>query len=69
MAYQSKENIKSKFEKGDLPSQEDFENLIDSCYNAVEGYSGTVQFIDNNSVTNSVSISAGLIVNWTQSNI
>ena len=63
----TKEEIKSKFEKGDLPSQDDFGNLIDNCFNAVSGFSGTVQFIDNNLITNTITVSSGLIADWRQS--
>jgi hypothetical protein len=33
MAIRTAEYLKSRFEKGDLPSQEDFEDLIDSSVN------------------------------------
>lgn len=66
MARQDINDLKGKFEKGDLPSQDDFGDLIDSCYNSISGYNGTIQFIDNNSTTNIVTISAGLIANWRQ---
>jgi hypothetical protein len=47
MAIQASEELKSKFEKGDLPTQEDFADLIDSCYN--NSVSGDVTFF--NSIT------------------
>lgn len=66
MARQTSEYLKGKFEKGDLPTQDDFSDLIDSCYNTISGYYGHIQFIDNNNVTNSITISAGLIARWNQ---
>lgn len=47
MATQTSDYLKGKFEKGDLPTQEDFTDLIDSCYN--NSVSGDVTFF--NSVT------------------
>lgn len=47
MAIQTAEYLKGKFEKGDLPSQEDFADLIDSSINS--SISGNVTFF--NSVT------------------
>jgi hypothetical protein len=47
MAIQTSEYLKTKFEKGDLPSQDDFSDLIDSCINS--SISGNVTFF--NSVT------------------
>lgn len=47
MATQTSDYLKGKFEKGDLPTQEDFADLIDSCYN--NSISGNVTFF--NSVT------------------
>jgi hypothetical protein len=44
MAIQTSEELKSKFEKGDLPTQEDFADLIDSCYN--NSISGDVTFFN-----------------------
>lgn len=66
MAYISKENLTGKFENGDLPDGNDFKDLIDSCYNTISGYSGSIQFVDNNSITNLVTISGGLIFSWNQ---
>ena len=66
MARQTNEYLKGKFEKGDLPTQEDFSDLIDSCYNSISGYNGSITFVDNNSVTNVVTISSGLIARWSQ---
>jgi hypothetical protein len=45
MAIQSTEYLKDKFKKGDLPSQEDFSDLIDSCINS--SISGGVTFFDS----------------------
>jgi len=36
MALQTIEYLKSKFETGDLPDQNDFQDLIDSCYNLTQ---------------------------------
>lgn len=47
MAIQTAEYLKGKFEKGDLPTQEDFADLIDSSINS--SVSGSVTFF--NSVT------------------
>lgn len=47
MAIQTSEYLKGKFEKGDLPTQEDFADLIDSSINS--SISGNVTFF--NSVT------------------
>ena len=47
MAIQTAEYLKGKFEKGDLPTQEDFTDLIDSSINS--SISGNVTFF--NSVT------------------
>ncbi len=44
MAIQTAEYLKSKFEKGDLPTQEDFIDLIDSSING--SVSGSVTFFD-----------------------
>ena len=37
MAYQPIGTIKGYFEKGDVPSQGNFNDLIDSTYNATSG--------------------------------
>jgi hypothetical protein len=66
MSRQTSDHLKGRFEKGDLPSQDDFSDLIDSCFNAISGYNGSVTFVDNNSITNTVTISAGLIAKWVQ---
>jgi hypothetical protein len=66
MARKTKEELKSFFEPNDLPTDQDFSDLIDSCYNAISGYSGIIEFVDNNAVTNTVTISSGFIANWTQ---
>lgn len=66
MARKTKEELKSLFEPNDLPTDQDFTDLIDSCYNSISGYSGTIQFVDNNSTTNVVTISSGLIASWVQ---
>lgn len=47
MAIQTAEYLKGKFEKGDLPTQEDFTDLIDSSINS--SISGNVTFF--NSIT------------------
>jgi len=67
MARQTIEDIKSKFEIGDLPTQEDFSDLIDSCYNAISGgYTGHIQFEDTALVTHFITISGGMIADWEQ---
>ena len=45
MSIQTPEYLKSKFEKGDYPSQEDFSDLIDSSINS--SVSGNVTFFDS----------------------
>ena len=44
MAIQTSEYLKGKFEKGDLPTQEDFADLIDSSINS--SISGNVTFFN-----------------------
>jgi hypothetical protein len=45
MAIQTADYLKTRFEKGDLPSQEDFSDLIDSSINS--SISGNVTFFDS----------------------
>lgn len=35
MPYATKEDLKSRFEVGDIPTQKDFEDLLDSCHNGL----------------------------------
>lgn len=58
MAIQTAEYLKEKFEKGDLPTQEDFTDLIDSSINS--SVSGNVTFF--NSVTANDAIFCNSIV-------
>lgn len=66
MALQTREHLKSKFEKGDLPTQEDFTDLIDSCVHGITGLTDTIQFADGTGTTNTVTIYNGIITGWVQ---
>jgi hypothetical protein len=66
MARKTSEELKSVFQNGDLPNEENFSDLIDSCYNTTSGANLRITFVDNNSVTNSVVVSGGLIFSWDQ---
>ena len=55
MAYQPIGTIKGYFEKGDVPSQGNFNDLIDSTYNATSGIGNQTGFAN----LSTVSLSAG----------
>jgi hypothetical protein len=67
MARKTSEELKSVFQNGDLPNEQDFSDLIDSCINEVSGFNGTRTFTDNSLSTHTLIISAGLIASWTVS--
>tara|TARA_R100001163_G_scaffold728_14_gene1214 strand:+ start:899 stop:1174 length:276 start_codon:yes stop_codon:yes gene_type:complete len=55
MPYQPIGTIKGYFEKGDVPSQSNFNDLIDSTYNATSGIGNDTGFAN----LSTVSLSAG----------
>jgi|TARA_R100000781_G_scaffold107925_1_gene72309 hypothetical protein len=55
MPYQPIGTIKGYFEKGDVPSQSNFNDFIDSSYNAVSGIGNETGFAN----LSTVSLSAG----------
>ena len=57
MAYQPIGTIKGYFEKGDVPSQGNFNDFIDSTYNATSGIGNETGF----ATLSTVSLSAGEI--------
>lgn len=59
MSVQTKEILKSYFETGDKPTQAQFADLIDSCFNLPElvKRTATVANIDNNDIAATVTIS------------
>ena len=57
MAYKPIGTIKAYFEKGDVPSQSNFNDLIDSTYNATSGIGNQTGYMN----LSAVSLSAGEI--------
>jgi hypothetical protein len=66
MERKTKEELKLAFGPNELPSDQDFSNLIDTCYNETSGFTGIVEFVGGDQTTNEITVSGGLIVSWNQ---